>query len=118
MRNLKYIPERKDVIWLDFEPSVENEIGKYRPALVLTSKEFNKSGFLMCCPVSTSIRGGELEVLIENLDSPSVVVTNIVQTYKWTARKPKFIVRVNDKTYQKVISRLVPFITGKLYQCI
>jgi len=68
----------------------------------------------MCCPVSTSIRGGEFEVPVKNLDSPSVVVTNIIQTYKWAARKPKFIVQVDDKTYRDVISRLVPFITGKV----
>jgi len=116
LSQLKYIPERKDVIWLDFEPSVENEIGKYRPALVLTSKDFNRSGFLMCCPVSTSIRGGELEVPVKNLDSPSVVVTNIVQTYKWIARKPQFIVQIDDNTYRDVIARLAPFITGKVLE--
>ena len=34
----KYVPERFDVILLDFEPKKGNEIGKYRPALVLSSK--------------------------------------------------------------------------------
>ena len=103
------------MIWLDFEPSIENEIGKYRPALVLTSKDYNKSGFLMCCPISTSIRGTELEVRIEGLETPSVVVTNIIQTFKWTARKPKFIVRIDVDTYGNVLKRLMPFITGMVF---
>jgi mRNA interferase MazF len=38
----KYIPERFDIIFLDFEPKKGKEIGKYRPALVLSSKEYNK----------------------------------------------------------------------------
>lgn len=113
MKNSSFIPDRKDLIWLDFEPSVANEIGKYRPALVLTSKNYNKTGFLICCPVSTSIRGSELEVEVSDLGSPSVVVTNIVQTFKWTARKPKFIARVEKKTYHKVMQRLIPFMTGE-----
>jgi len=92
-----YIPDRKDIIWFDFEPSVANEIAKYQPALVLTSKNYNETGFLMCCPVSTSIRGGELGVEVTDLESTSVVVTNIVQTFKWTARKPKFITRIDKK---------------------
>ena len=37
----KYIPERKDIIMLDFEPTKGKEIGKYRPAIVLSSKSYN-----------------------------------------------------------------------------
>ena len=33
----QYIPERSDIIFLDFEPKKGYEIGKYRPALVLSS---------------------------------------------------------------------------------
>ncbi|WP_277347121.1 MULTISPECIES: type II toxin-antitoxin system PemK/MazF family toxin [unclassified Vibrio] len=33
----QYIPKRNDIIWLDFEPVKGKEIGKYRPALVLSS---------------------------------------------------------------------------------
>jgi len=115
LKTVHYIPKRKDVIWLDFEPTRANEIGKYRPAFVLTSKNYNKTGFLMCCPVSTSIRGNELEVEVEGLDAPSVVVTNIVHTFKWTARKAKLITHSDDKTYQQILERLVPFLTGKQF---
>jgi mRNA interferase MazF len=30
------------VVWLDFEPTKGKEIGKYRPALVLSSREYNR----------------------------------------------------------------------------
>jgi len=54
----RYIPDRNDIVWLDYEPTKGKEIGKYKPALVLSSKEYNKhTGLLICCPVSTSIRG-------------------------------------------------------------
>ncbi|MCC5452889.1 type II toxin-antitoxin system PemK/MazF family toxin [Rheinheimera sp. UJ51] len=36
----QYIPKRNDIIWLDFEPVKGKEIGKYLPALVLSSKEW------------------------------------------------------------------------------
>ena len=73
-------PERRDVIWLDFEPAKGREIGKYRPALVLSSQDYNRrTGLLICCPISTSIRGGATEVPVENLDQPSVVVANLVR---------------------------------------
>lgn len=32
-----YIPERGDVVWLDFDPQKGNEIKKIRPAIVLST---------------------------------------------------------------------------------
>ena len=32
MARAGYVPERRDVVWLDFEPTKGREIGKYRPA--------------------------------------------------------------------------------------
>jgi mRNA-degrading endonuclease toxin of MazEF toxin-antitoxin module len=54
----RYVPDRNEIIWLDFEPTKGKEIGKYRPALVLSGKAYNQAtGLLICCPISTSIRG-------------------------------------------------------------
>ncbi|MFP1453754.1 type II toxin-antitoxin system PemK/MazF family toxin [Escherichia coli] len=30
-----FVPKRGDICWLDFEPQKREEIGKYRPALIL-----------------------------------------------------------------------------------
>jgi len=47
MVSSQYIPARRDIVWLDFEPAKGTEIGKYRPALVLSSQEYNhKTGLL------------------------------------------------------------------------
>jgi len=74
-----YIPERSDVIMLDFDPTKGKEIGKYRPALVLSSKLYNqKTGLLICCPISTSIRGSVTEVALSGLVKPSVVAASMI----------------------------------------
>jgi mRNA interferase MazF len=107
--NKQYIPERYDIIFLDFEPKKGKEIGKYRPALVLSSKEYNKkTGLLICCPVSTSIRGHISEVPIDGLAKPSVVASSIVQTLSWQERKAKFIKKVTHETFEDVLLRLLP----------
>src|SRR3990167_1977577 len=105
----KYIPDRYDVIFLDFEPKKGKEIGNNRPALVLSSKEYNKkTGLLICCPISTSIRGHLSEVTVPGLDKPSVVASTIVQTLSWKARKAKFITKVSDEIFGSVLQRLLP----------
>lgn len=107
----QYIPERFDIIFLDFEPKKGKEIGKYRPALILSSKEYNKkTGLVICCPISTSIRGHLSEVAIDILEKPSVIASNIIQTLSWQDRKAKFIKKVNRQTFGAVLQRFLPLI--------
>lgn len=109
--NQEYTPERNEIIWLDFEPTKGNEIGKYRPALVLSSKAYNQqTGLLICCPVSTSIRGGSTEVPINNLDKPSVVAASLIQTLSWKERKAKLITCAEKSVMEQVLVRIIPLI--------
>jgi len=111
MSKIIYIPSRSDIVWLDFEPIKGKEIGKYRPALVLSSKEYNRrTGLLICCPISTSIRGGKTEVIINNLSKPSVVASSLIQTLSWKDRKAKFIVQAENNVLENVLMRLLPLI--------
>ena len=111
MAGESYLPDRRDVVWLDFEPAKGREIGKYRPALVLTSKDYNQqTGLLICCPISTSIRGAATEVPLTGLEQPSVVVASLVQTLSWRDRKAKKISRAPGGAYREVLHRLLPLI--------
>lgn len=106
-----FIPERNDIIWLDFEPTKGKEIGKYRPVLVLSSREYNQStGLVICCPISTSIRGGLTEVPVKNLEEASVVAASLIQTLSWRNRKAKFIVKALPDVMSEVLYRIIPLI--------
>jgi mRNA interferase MazF len=111
MAGRPFIPGRKDVVWLDFEPTKGKEIGKYRPALVLSSREYNrKTGLLICCPVSTSIRGGATEVPLSRMEIPSVVAASLVQTLAWKERKVKKIVTAKQNEFEETLTKLLPLI--------
>ena len=106
-----YIPDRRDVVWLDFEPTRGREIGKYRPALVLSSREYNRrTGLLICCPISTSVRGGSTEAPIGNLGQPSVVAANLVQTLAWQERQAKKIISAKPEEFQATLLKLLPLL--------
>lgn len=105
------VPDRNDLIWLDFEPPRGKEIGKYRPALVLSSRAYNrKTGLLICCPVSSSIRGALTEVPVNNLDEPSVMASNLIQTLSWKDRSAKRIAPAEDGVLEQVLLRIIPLI--------
>ncbi|MCB1657705.1 MAG: type II toxin-antitoxin system PemK/MazF family toxin [Pseudomonadales bacterium] len=104
-----YIPHRNDIIFLDFEPTKGKEIGKYRPALVLSSREYQqKTGLLICCPISTSIRGHITEVAITNMDEPCVVAASIIQTLSWKERHAKKVTTAQPHVINEVLLRLLP----------
>lgn len=104
----RFVPDRGEIIWLDFEPTRGKEIGKYRPALVLSSKQYNrKSGLLICCPISTGIRGGPTEVPVPGLDQKSVVASHLVHTLDWRERKAKRAAASNPELLAEVLSRLI-----------
>ena len=111
MARRPFIPQRKDVVWLDFEPTRGKEIGKYRPALVLSSREYNrKTGLLICCPVSTSIRGGATEVPLLRMEQPSVIAASLVQTLAWKERKVKKIITARQSEFEETLVKLLPLI--------
>ena len=113
---MTYTPDRNDLILLDFEPTKGKEIGKYRPALVLSSKAYSQSsGLLICCPISTSIRHTPTEVAVNNLDKPSVVASNLIQTLDYKNRKVKFISHAQKGVFEDVLVRLIPLLTGDDY---
>lgn len=107
----EYIPNRGDIIWIDFDPQKGKEIGKIRPALVLSSKAYNvQKGLLICCPITSSMRGGAEEYEINGLDKKSAVVCSIVQTLSWKHRSVSLIKKSDKKTLKNVLVRLLPLI--------
>ena len=106
-----YIPNRNDIVWLDFEPAKGKEMGKYRPALVLTSKVYNRETHqLICCPISTSVRGHIMEVAVRNLEKPCAVIANILRTVEWKARQVKFIIEAEEGVLEATLQRIIPLI--------
>lgn len=107
----RFVPERGEIVWLDFEPTRGKETGKLRPALVLSSSAYNgKTGLLICCPVSTSIRGSATEVPVTALDQDCVVVSSMVHTLDWRERKAKRAASADPQLLKEALSRLLPMI--------
>jgi len=65
MQLLVYIPDKGDVVSLEFDPSAGKEIMKRRPAYVISLKLFNQhTGFAVVAPITNTIRNMQLEVVL------------------------------------------------------
>jgi mRNA interferase MazF len=83
----RYVPEAGDIVWLHFDPQAGHEQAGHRPALVVSPSSYNsKAGLMLCCPMTTQIKGYPFEVLIAG-ERPSAVLSDQIKSLDWVSRK-------------------------------
>lgn len=83
----RYVPEAGDIVWLHFDPQAGHEQAGHHPALVISPSSYNsKTGLMLCCPMTTQIKGYPFEVLIAG-DRPSAVLSDQIKSLDWAIRK-------------------------------
>ena len=98
-----YIPEAGDIVWLEFDPQAGREQAGRRPAVVLTPGMYNKKTNLMiCCPLTTQIKGYPFEVLVEVDGVESAILSDQVKSLDWKIRKAKYKNRVGSEVLAEV----------------
>ena len=61
-----YIPDRGDVVWLDFDPQLGHEQAGKRPAVVFSPLDYNKRiGLGLFFAITSQIKGYPFEVRIQ-----------------------------------------------------
>ena len=102
-----YIPEKQDIIWIDFDPSVGREIQKRRPAVVVSRKEYSeRTGFVAVCPVTHGQKKlGKLGLLGPVLLSELDGAENPLQlyTFDFLERQAQKITTMDTPSFQKVV---------------
>ena len=89
MSQRSYVPDRGDIVWLQFNPQAGHEQAGHRPALVLSPASYNRrSGLMLCCPMTSQRKGYPFEVVIAvDTDRESVVLADQVKSLDWKVRK-------------------------------
>jgi mRNA interferase MazF len=78
----RYVPEAGDIVWLRFDLQAG-----HRPALVVSPSSYNsRTGLMLCCPMTTQIKGYPFEVVIAG-DRPSAVLSDQIKSLDWVSRK-------------------------------
>jgi len=93
---MAYIPNRGDIVHLEFDPASGKEMKGSHFALVLSAKLFNSQGLAMVCPISqgaaTSQRtyGTVVTLMGMGLDIQGAVHCHQLKALDWRERKAKF----------------------------
>ena len=85
-----YVPDAGGVVWLAFDPQAGHEQAGHRPALVMSPASYNsKVGLMVCCPMSTKIKGHPFEVITQVNGVDCVVLSDQVKSLDWKIRLAK-----------------------------
>ena len=103
---MAYIPDRGDVVWINFDPQAGREQANHRPALVLSPKAYNrKTNLCVLCLMTTQIKGYPFEVLAFS-EPPSVVLADQVKSLDWKVRRVKYKGRADEEVIHEVCGML------------
>jgi mRNA interferase MazF len=103
-----YIPDLGDIVWLSFDPQSGHEQAGRRPALVLTSKEYNdKTSLAIVCPITSQIKKFPFVILLpHDITIKGVVLTDQVKSMDWRARQAEYAETLAPDVVEKVQEKL------------
>jgi len=82
-----YVPDTGDVVWLQFDPQAGHEQAGHRPALVISPANYNrKTGLMVCCPMSTKVKGHPFEVVTEIDGMECAALSDQIKSLDWKIR--------------------------------
>lgn len=104
----EYVPDRGDIVWLDFTPQVGHEQAGRRPAFVISTREFSeRSRIGIFCPITSRPKGFPFEVALPPSGSiTGVILVDHIKSLDWQARHARFVTTAKPRTLTDVFGKL------------
>ena len=105
---MAYVPERGDVVRINFNPQAGHEQAGRRPALVVSPAAYSgKVGLALLCPITNRIKGYPFEVNIPTgLAVAGTVLSDQVKSLGWQARKVDFICKLPQDVVEELLAKV------------
>ncbi len=102
----RYVPEAGDVVWMQFHPQAGHEQSGHSPAVVLSPSTYNgKTSLMLCCPLTTQIKGYPFEVTVTGIPE-SVALADQIKSLDWIARKARFKGKVSSTELAEIRAKV------------
>ncbi len=108
VKKKEYLPDRGDIVWLQFDLQAGNEKAGLHPALVVSPQNYNgKVGLALFCLITSQVKGYPFEVdLPEKLPVTGVILADQVKNLDWQERGASFCCAAPPETVLKVLKKL------------
>ncbi|MFZ5947484.1 MAG: endoribonuclease MazF [Stygiobacter sp.] len=102
------VPDRGDIVWLSFTSQSGHEQSGRRPALVISSQEYNgKTNLALFCPITSQVKGYPFEVKIpDSLEINGVILSDQIKSLDWKSRKAEFICKLSKEALTETLNKI------------
>ncbi len=107
-----YVPDRGDIVWLQFDPQAGHERAGRRPAFVVSPRDYNrKVGLALFCPITSRVKGYPFEVpLPRSGRARGAVLSDQLKSLDWRARKADRFDHVSEEVILEVAARILALV--------
>jgi mRNA interferase ChpB len=109
---MSYVPNRGDIIHLEFDPASGREMQGRHYALVLSGKLFNQQGLAMVCPISQGAAASQrtygtiVTLMGLGIDTQGAVHCHQLKALDWRVRKAQLKESVPPGLIDEVMARV------------
>lgn len=107
-----WCPDRRDMIWINFNPQTGREMKDIHPLLVLSPREFNeRTGIVIGLPMTTATYNETNPFAVKLTGpkgAPSYILAHQPKSFDWRARqaKPHRLKRIAEESYARACETL------------
>lgn len=105
---VRYVPDRGDIVYLDFNPTKGHEQQGHRPAFVISPRSYNaKSSLALFMPITQKSKGYPFEVLLPpGLRIQGVILADQIKCLDWQVRRVEFVESVSERVIEEVQAKI------------
>ena len=100
------VPDRGNIIVMNFSPTVGHEQSGIRPAIVVTPAEFNEQGLAFVCPITNTRRGHFFEIEVRGQKTDGVALLYNLRSIDYVSRGAKIVDKVDKKTLREILDKV------------
>ena len=106
-----WVPDRRDIIWINFNPQVSKEMRDVHPMVVLTARAYNdRTGLVIGLPISTAAFNATNPFAVDNTTKgeASYIICNQPKSMDWRLRGAKSHAwgKVREAVFKQACSEL------------
>ena len=107
-----YVPERGDIVWLQFDPQAGQEQSGLRPAFVVSPRAYNrKVGLALFCPITSRVKGYPFEVpLPPGGKARGAILSDQLKSLDWKARRASRFDGASAEVVHEVTARVLALV--------
>ena len=104
----KYIPKQGDIVFLDFNPTIDHEQKGFRPAVVISNNIFNiNTKMVMVCPITSNEKEFPTHYKLEDTKKVhGAVLCEHIRSIDYEIRNLNFVEKLSNNDFISIITLL------------